>query len=96
MPDAVEELVRLQIDKVIQGLSSYDYQWSSIHRFTSIDYLKLADETDLDVLNNSIEVMVETYSEELVPVATQLTTRLVGFDVLLTAIRDRLIMFAYA
>lgn len=58
----------------------------------SIDYLKLADETDLDVLNNSIEVMVETYSEELVPVATQLTTRLVGTTYVLLLLRNQLIV----
>ncbi|KAI6030440.1 armadillo-type protein [Pisolithus orientalis] len=40
------------------------------------DLLKLSDETDLDVLNNSMEAMVERFQDELLPVATQLTGRL--------------------
>lgn len=42
------------------------------------DLLKLTDETDLDILNRSMEVMVEAYQTELLPVAAQLTARLVG------------------
>jgi importin-7 len=42
------------------------------------DLLKLTDETDLDILNRSMEVMVEAFQTELLPVAAQLTARLVG------------------
>ena len=41
------------------------------------DLLKLADETDMDVLNSCMETMVECYHAELMPVAGQLTARLV-------------------
>ncbi|KAJ7643660.1 armadillo-type protein [Roridomyces roridus] len=40
------------------------------------DLLKLSDETDLDILNRSMEVMVEAFQTELLPVAAQLTARL--------------------
>ncbi|KAG7445610.1 ARM repeat-containing protein [Guyanagaster necrorhizus] len=38
--------------------------------------LKLADESDLDILNHSMDVMVDQYQTELLPVAAQLTERL--------------------
>ncbi|KAF9222983.1 ARM repeat-containing protein [Gyrodon lividus] len=38
--------------------------------------LKLSDETDLDLLNSSMESMVEQFKDELLPVATELTARL--------------------
>lgn len=41
------------------------------------DLLKLSDETDLDILNSSMESMVEHFQDELLPVAAQLTARLV-------------------
>ncbi|RDB14686.1 hypothetical protein Hypma_016434 [Hypsizygus marmoreus] len=40
------------------------------------DLLKLSDETDLDILNHSMEVMVNAFQTELLPVAVQLTARL--------------------
>ncbi|KAG1858851.1 armadillo-type protein [Suillus subluteus] len=40
------------------------------------DLLKLSDETDLDVLNHSMEAMVDRFQNELLPVASQLTARL--------------------
>jgi importin-7 len=40
--------------------------------------LKLSDETDLDILNRSMEVMVDRFQTELLPVAAQLTARLVS------------------
>ncbi|KAM6494523.1 Armadillo-type fold [Amanita muscaria] len=40
------------------------------------DLLKLSDETDLEVLGHSMEVMVDCYQTELLPVATQLSARL--------------------
>lgn len=39
--------------------------------------LKLSEETDLDILNNCMETMVEQYQTELLPVAAELTARLV-------------------
>jgi hypothetical protein len=42
-----------------------------------LDLLKLSDDTDLDILNHSMEVMVECFQNELLPVAGQLTARLV-------------------
>ncbi|KAH7097641.1 ARM repeat-containing protein [Auriculariales sp. MPI-PUGE-AT-0066] len=42
------------------------------------DLLKLSDETDMDVLNSCMEAMVEHFDKELMPVATQLTQRLVA------------------
>lgn len=41
------------------------------------DLLKMADETDLDILNNCMETMVEHFQDQLIPVAAQLTARLV-------------------
>ncbi|THH06885.1 hypothetical protein EW145_g3782 [Phellinidium pouzarii] len=40
------------------------------------DLLRLSDETDLDILNNCMETMVEKFHAELLPVAAQLTARL--------------------
>ncbi|KAK7048757.1 importin N-terminal domain-containing protein [Favolaschia claudopus] len=40
------------------------------------DLLKMSDETDLEILNRSMEVMVEAFQTELLPVAAQLTARL--------------------
>ena len=39
--------------------------------------LKLSEETDLDILNSCMETMVEQYQTELLPVAAELTARLV-------------------
>jgi hypothetical protein len=39
--------------------------------------LQLSDETDLDLLNHSMEVMVQHFQSELLPVAAELTQRLV-------------------
>lgn len=41
------------------------------------DLLKLLDETELEILNRSMEVMVDQFHTELLPVATQLSARLV-------------------
>ncbi|KAF9013048.1 armadillo-type protein [Cyathus striatus] len=38
--------------------------------------LQLSDETDLDILNHSMEAMVDRFQTELLPVAAQLTARL--------------------
>jgi hypothetical protein len=42
-----------------------------------LDLLKMSDETDLDILNNSMDTMVEQFPDELLPVAAMLTARLV-------------------
>lgn len=42
-----------------------------------LDLLKMSDETDLDILNHSMEVMVDQFQTELLPVAAMLTARLV-------------------
>ena len=44
------------------------------------DLLTLSDETDLDILNHSMEVMAEQFPTELLPVAAVLTVRLVRYD----------------
>ena len=45
----------------------------------SIALLKLSEETDLDILNGAMESLVETYQTELLPVAAELTARLVSW-----------------
>ena len=40
--------------------------------------LKLTEEIDLDILNSSMETMVDRYQTELLPVAAELTARLVS------------------
>jgi len=45
----------------------------------TIDLLKMSDETDLDILNHSMEIMVDQFQTELLPVAAMLTARLVCF-----------------
>ena len=45
----------------------------------SIALLKLSEETDLDILNGAMESLVETYQTELLPVAAELTARLVRY-----------------
>ncbi|KAF8257751.1 hypothetical protein EI94DRAFT_1817025 [Lactarius quietus] len=49
--------------------------WTSdeIRRIPTPDLLKLSDEMDLDILNSSMETMVEHFQDELLPVAAQLT-----------------------
>jgi hypothetical protein len=42
------------------------------------DLLKLSDETDLDILNHSMEAMVDRFQNELLPMASQLTAHLVS------------------
>jgi hypothetical protein len=64
------------VGKVIQGLFPAPFT-RPLPDHCPPDLLKLSDETDLDILNVLMEVMVEQYSTELLPVATQLTARLV-------------------
>ncbi|CUA73326.1 Importin-7 [Rhizoctonia solani] len=42
-----------------------------------VHLLKMADETDLDVLTAAMQTFVEQFSEDLVPIAVQLTNRLI-------------------
>lgn len=42
------------------------------------DLLKLSDESELDILSQSMQVMVDSFQTELLPVAVQLTSRLVS------------------
>ena len=56
-------------------LSNRTIEWSA-DAITGL--LKLSDETDLDLLNTSMESMVEQFQDELLPVATELTGRLVS------------------
>jgi len=48
-----------------------------------LDVLKLSSETDLDILNHVMESMVKHYTNELLPVAAELTARLVGLFIFL-------------
>ncbi|KAG8724819.1 hypothetical protein FRC09_013780 [Ceratobasidium sp. 395] len=41
------------------------------------DLLKLANETDLDILTTAMQTFVEYFAEDLVPISVQLTTRLI-------------------
>ncbi len=63
------------IGKVVQGLEFHFCDEDVTH--VPSEVLKLSEETDLDVLNHTMEVIVEQFHNELLPVATQLTTRLV-------------------
>ncbi len=84
--DSVKAAVSPQVGKVIQGLTDvHDGQSANLHRHA--DLLKLSDETDLDILNSSMESMVEHFQDELLPVAAQLTARLVCAIPLLDCIR---------
>ncbi|KAJ6448722.1 hypothetical protein C8R47DRAFT_1230917 [Mycena vitilis] len=67
---ALMEMV-LVYDEVKTAVSP---QVSKVNR----DLLKMSDETDLDILNKSMEVMVEAFQTELMPVAAHLTARLCG------------------
>jgi flagellar biosynthesis/type III secretory pathway protein FliH len=42
------------------------------------DRLKLSDETDLEILNHNMETIVDRFKTELLPMASQLTARLVS------------------
>ncbi|KAG1900819.1 uncharacterized protein F5891DRAFT_1188310 [Suillus fuscotomentosus] len=53
--DSVRDTVSLQVGKVMQGAAHL---------------LKLSNETDLDILNQGMEAMVDQFQNELVPVAS--------------------------
>jgi len=74
----VKNAVAPQIEKVIQGKDDSPYNKRSCsYHYHRLDLLKLSDETDLDMLNSSMEAMVEQFQEQLLPVASQLAARLV-------------------
>jgi hypothetical protein len=69
-------MLSLQVGKVVQGGSrpnSLMYSLSSIMVLT--DPFKLSDETDLDIINHTMDAMVDLFQNELRPVASQLTAR---------------------
>jgi hypothetical protein len=68
------------VGKVVQGMIWCQDRFASLSLMHSTDILKLSDETDLDLLNNAMETMVKHYTAELLPVAAQLTARLVSGD----------------
>ena len=74
--DSVKAAVSPQVGKVIQGWPDTLYLLEG-RTYYPADLLKLSDETDLDILNSSMETMVEHFQDELLPVAAQLTARLV-------------------
>lgn len=51
--------------------------------------LKLSEETDLDILNSCMETMVDRYQTELLPVAADLTARLVRLPTYLSILYDQ-------
>ena len=74
----VKTAVSPQVGKVVQGEWFYFFFcWRQLVTMGLLDLLKLSDDTDLDILNHSMEVMVECFQNELLPVAGQLTARLV-------------------
>ena len=74
----VEAAVQPQLGKIIQGEQEMHLTGLRSTLICLLDFLKLSDETDLDILNTCMETMVEKYTNELLPVAAQLTARLVG------------------
>jgi hypothetical protein len=75
--DSVKTAVAPQVGKVIQGMLLSLPELAPPPIPSVIDLLKLSDETDLEILNHSMEVMVDCFQTELLPVATQLAARLV-------------------
>ena len=75
----VRKAVGPQVGKVVQGTENTTALSLCSQRRLVTDLLKMSDETDLDILNNSMDTMVEQFPEELLPVAAMLTARLVCF-----------------
>jgi hypothetical protein len=71
----VKDAVKLIIGKVIQ--SEHPALSYAAPPNSSLAYLELAEMTELETLNSTMDTFVALYAEELLPVATQLTTRLV-------------------
>lgn len=77
---AVRNAVAPQIGKLVQGEDD-DVSLSLSVADTNLrsDLLKLCDETELESLNSSLKAIVAYYQEELLPVAVDLTVRLVRY-----------------
>jgi hypothetical protein len=86
--DSVKAAVSPQVGKVIQGLAHLQLDVLDCETYHHTDLLKLSDETDLDILNSSMETMVEHFQDELLPVAAQLTARLVRTRILSACVRS--------
>jgi len=72
----VRNAVAPQIGKLVQG----ENRCTSLRvadTYLRSDLLKLCDETELESLNSSLKAIVAYYQEELLPVAVDLTVRLV-------------------
>lgn len=69
-----------QVGKVIQSRTNYSLLPFEQRLTSSSALLRLSEETDLDVLNSCMEAMVEQYHQELLPVAAELTARLVRIE----------------
>jgi hypothetical protein len=63
----------------VQG-SKHESSPRLIDSYLLSDLLKLCDETELESLNSSLKAIVAYYQEELLPVAVELTSRLVGYS----------------
>ena len=74
---AVKEAVAPQVGKVVQSKSNCYMCGRTVVDKRHTALLKLSEETDLDVLNSCMETMVDHYQAELLPVAADLTARLV-------------------
>ncbi|KIY51516.1 ARM repeat-containing protein [Fistulina hepatica ATCC 64428] len=68
----------LTLSELVQAYSSVRTQVAPQIGKVIQDLLQLSEDTDLDVLNQCMDVVVENFQEELLPVATQLTARLVA------------------
>ena len=72
----VRNTVAPQIGKLVQG-ENHDTSPCVADINLHSDLLKLCDETELESLNSSLKAIVAYYQEELLPVAVDLTVRLV-------------------
>ena len=72
----VRNSVSPQIGKLVQGEDGHGSS-CVIDAYLCPDLLKLCDETELESLNTSLKAIVAYYQEELLPVAVELTVRLV-------------------
>jgi len=73
---AVRNTVAPQIGKLVQGKNRH-ISARIEDTYSCSDLLKLCDETELESLNSSLKAIVAYYQEELLPVAVDLTVRLV-------------------
>lgn len=74
----VRNTVAPQIGKLVQG-RKHESSPCVVDAYLLPDLLRLCDETELESLNSSLKAIVAYYQEELLPVAVELTRRLVGY-----------------